>query len=171
MKFSRPFFSMFLIFVFSFTVIPQSGNMKPDWYKFKVFTHTREDVEKIYGEGKDFGLGKIYYIPKVSIIVDYKDYKGCTSRYSTWDVDKNVVVEINYSFEEAYLKLKDILPNKKGFRKKIHGTGDVPDHIELYDDEKGISIIYDKKDKSILNLIIRPSNADKLKHSCDRFED
>jgi hypothetical protein len=75
------------------------------------------------------------------------------------------VIEVGYSTRKKPPKLTYLIPDKSQFKRKQ--SGDVPDHIEYYDDEKGIAIIYDANENEITNIIIRPSLTNKQKFDCD----
>ncbi len=55
---------------------------------------------------------------------------------------KWIVTEISYSFRENPPKLKDLIPDKSKYKKKQ--AGDVLEHVDYYNEETGVSIIYDK---------------------------
>jgi hypothetical protein len=160
---------MFVI-VFAVTSFSQQRETLNNWLKIKVFESTREEVEKIYGKGDEGDNGNNPYV------VTYKNSRGITqinyssgdcksSKIPLWNVPEWVVTEISYSLSKNPPKLKDIIPDKSQYKRKQ--AGDVSDHIKYYNDEKGISIIYDKELKEVLNIILEPSLKDKQKYDCD----
>ena len=167
MLISRLLILLIIVFTTPSLSLAQASENLSEWLKLKVFVNTREDVEKVYGKGEDFALGKLYQTPEGNVYVQYSGGENCTSSTMTiWNVVEGKITELDYSPSKNPPKLKELGLNKSGFKKRQYGT-DVPDHIEFYNDEKGISVIYDKSIKEIINIIIRPSNKDKLKYSCD----
>lgn len=134
-----------LVVILLFSVVSaasqESANLAK-WLKIKVFESTREDVEKLYGTSNETKYHFIRYKNSDGTInVDYSK-GGCEVVSPMWNVPEWTVIEISYTPWKNPPKLKDLIPDKSRYKRKQ--AGDVLDHIEYYDEEKGISVIYDK---------------------------
>lgn len=165
MKILKLLTSLFIFFIFSAFIFAQKEENLDKWLKIKVLVSSLDDVEEIYGNGKEFALGKLYQTTDGNIYVQYTDTSDCkTSKIAVWNVPKWTVAEVSYSPSRNPPKLKDLIRSKNQFKKRQ--SGDVSDHIEYYNDEKGVSIIYDKSISKVIDITIRPSLEDKQKYSC-----
>lgn len=150
------------------TCFSQSDALKP-FLILKPFVNTREDVEKIWGKGS-FNQNKYFITYKSSDIITSVGYHwgGCEKEYSQWNLPEWSVTDISYNFLKNPPKLNNLIGNNKKFKNKQHG--DVLNHIEYYDEERGIHIVYDNYLKEVIHITIKPSLKDEQKFDCDNLK-
>ena len=153
-----------IVTLWSTDVEAQSGSGLDEWLRFRVFTTTREEVEKELGQtGKTSAHFVRYKNARGSVYVDYS--KGdCQSASPVWNVPAWTVIEVSYSPHVNPPKLAQLLSTKSKFNKR--SSGDVAGHVEYYDDERGISIVYDEELKEVRNITIRPSVQAQKNYDC-----
>ena len=167
MKLIKIYISLFLILIFAFSVFPQKRKGLDEWLKIKVFISTRQDVEKIYDEKRSNGHFILYETPDGEAAVNYSVGDCKSTDFPIWNVPKWIVTEIYYNFEENPPKLKDLIPDKSKYKKKPEGDAG---HIEYYNEETGVSIIYDEELKEVSGIVIGPSSRDKQKYDCNLID-
>lgn len=157
---------LFFITIFVSLGFSQKKLTLNKYLKIKVFESTREDVEKIYGKGESGSnpYFVLYKTPDGNVSVGYS-YRNCQYEYPMWNVPDWTVEDITYRPFKNPPKLKALISDKSQF--KSRQSGDVINHIEYYDDERGISIIYDTSVGKVKDIIIRPSFKDIQKYDCD----
>lgn len=145
----------------------QKSNLINDLSRIKLFVSNKQDVEKIYGKGKEYETRTIYETDQGGIRIVYSE-EDCKSVPSgLWDVPKETVVEVSYSPGDKSLKLKELIFNKKPY--KLRETeGDVRGLFDYYNDEKGISITFVKKTNELQEIIFYPTKSDFTLYSCDK---
>ena len=163
--------AIFLILVFQITVCWSQTNALAPYLNIKPFFSTRDNVEKIYGQGDDPERNPyivFYKHANLKILVSYS-LGGCKeSEYPLYDLPEWTVESIDYKFSENPPKLKDLIRNNKNFKKRING--DATDHIEYYDEESGIIICYESYLKEVHRITLSPSRKDKQKFDCDNLK-
>jgi hypothetical protein len=166
MKVFNLFLILFLFFGLTFGLFGQTNKKLEKYLKIKALINNREDVEKLYGKGD---VGKVnkyfvwYEILDMAILVDYVS-KPCNPIYPLWNVPEWTVEEIRYTPQKKLPKLKDLMPDMTGYIARP--GGDVPDHIDYYNAEKGISIGYDKYTKRVSSIGITATLSDEEKFKC-----
>lgn len=164
----RVAFILFLMFVLNNFLYSQDAVSLNDWLKIKPFISTKEEVDKMFLKGTP-GL-------KYKYLVHYKtSYGGVSVEYSsgscTYAVDKKVkipewtVIKVTYYTEDGAPELKGFLTALGTYKTKQES--DVIDHIYYYNEEKGISIIYNKNTRNIMEIHISPISKQEKQYSCD----
>jgi hypothetical protein len=151
----------------SFSVaVAQEGKGLQEWLRIKLFKSTRSDVERLYGSSSDNPVHHFvrYKNSRGSIYVAYSK-GGCEAAESPmWDVPEWTVIEVGYTPTKNPPALTELLVNRKRF--KVRQAGDVIGHVEYYDEEHGISIVYDKDEREVRNITIKPTLKDQQRYDC-----
>ena len=142
----------------------QRSDLPEKWSKIKTFISTREDVDKLFGNGIANGHFIKYPTQTGLIFVDYSAGNCKSTQYPIWNMPEWTVTEVTYILSNKSMKLNDVIPKRNKYKQKQ--AGDVSDHVEYYDDAAGVSIIYDKRLKHVLNIVLRASTKDKLLLGC-----
>jgi hypothetical protein len=158
-----------LLFVLIFAVLGFSQKKEniSKWLRIKALVSNREDVEKIFGKG-EFYQNKYFVTYKINDGVVSVGYSlgNCNQVSSILNVPEWTVTDISYDFLKNSPKLKDLIGNKKQFKKRQDGDG--INQIEYYDEKRGIFIIYDDNENQVIHIIIRPSKEVKMKYYCNQ---
>lgn len=157
-----------IVFTMTFGICvaaPLAAQSRLDKYlKFSPFSCTLDDVKKVYGDGKTGNNPYFvtYYRDGLRVSVEYAA-GGCKSRIPIWNVPPWTVIEVTYSFLGRKPALRDLLA-KRVFTSRQ--AGDVEEHVEYYNDDEGISILYDKDGEGVMDIVLRPSRKDSQKFQC-----
>lgn len=165
MRFLRHIFIMQALVGIACTLHAQPLQPLHRFLEFSVLTSTKSDVEKIYGKGesKSNPYFVTYVASNLRVSVEFA-VGDCKSKAPLWNVPEWTIAEITYSFLGERPRLKTLLAGQGSFRAR--NSGDVLNHVEYYDDVKGISILYDKKGEGVMDVIIRPSAKAIKKFEC-----
>jgi hypothetical protein len=163
----RCFKSLSVCFLVMFFVVfgfSQSKQGLAKYLRINVLVSTIADVETIYGKGETFVNKSVvnYKTSEDAIFVSYS-IGNCQSKYPMWNVPDWTVEEVQYTPQKNPPKLKDLMPNKKLFKKRQ--SDHVIHFIDYYNDEQGITIYYDTLRKVVTGITIRPSLKDQVKYS------
>ncbi|MCW5958864.1 MAG: hypothetical protein KIS76_01810 [Pyrinomonadaceae bacterium] len=163
---------------FALKTLAQDQGELTHWQKIKIFLSTKDEVEQLFGKSQnnEFRVlkgeqtptyARIYELADATVFVVYSS-GGCEKNPELWDVSEWTVLEIEYSPNEDTIKLIDILPDKTRYKSKQ--AGDVVDHIEYFDDQRGVSITYDKFLDQVLHIKFYPSEHERKLRDCKRKE-
>lgn len=162
--------TIFLILVLQvINCFAQTSSELEKWLQIKLFVNTRDDVEKIYGKGK-FGQNQYFVSYKTkdfTVSIDYSPGE-CEIKYSDFNIPEWTVTEVSYNILNNPPKLKDLVGNKNGFKTRQNGDG--VNHIQYYDETRGIFIVYDDYLKEVIHITIKPTIKDKQKFACDNLK-
>lgn len=161
-------FILLLMLVLNNSLYSQDALPLDYWLEIKPFISTKKEVDKMFLKGIP-GLNYKY-------LVHYKSsYGGASVEYSsgncTYAVDKKVKIP-EWTVIKVTYYTDDDAPELKGFLKAL-GTyktgqkGAVIDHIYYSNEEKGISIIYNKITRNIQEIHISPSPKQENQYSCE----
>lgn len=164
----KTIFLLILLFQ-AINVFSQNKYLEP-YLNIKPFYTTRDDVLKIYGEGKfpKYNPYTVWYkTDDLTINVSYSS-GGCEKKYSLYDIPEWTVEEISYDFLKTPPRLKDLIKNNKKFKKTPYGDG--ISQMKYYDEESGITIYFDKFTKEVEEISIGLTLKDKQKFDCDNLK-
>jgi len=120
-----------------------------EWNKIVPMETTREEVEKLFGKGKEIGTDEVRYDLKEGIlIVNYSDGVCESDDEEDWNAQTGLVLNLEFNFED----LKDF--GKFGIDKtklKKNSLGECTPQLKEYvDEEKGISYeLFEKEEDSL----------------------
>jgi len=124
----------------------------------------RKDVEKLFSPRDAAKTFVEYDTPDFSVGVKYS-LGPCDLGLGAWGFPQWTVEEVFYDWpQETRIRLSDILVNPEQFQKRQ--IGDVVGHDYYVNDESGISVVFDQKLNSVINIRIRPSPRFKQKFAC-----
>ena len=152
--FWRPFFSVLLLLGISFPLsgLAQKGLVPPKYLSMVPGVSTRNDVEKLLGRGDPARHVWDYKTSNGLVTVNYS-YGDCTSGGRDWATLEWTVESVGFSISDP-LPLKKVILDLTKFRRKKEG--DVVGNVTYYNDEAGISVVYDTFKKSVVDIDLLP---------------
>jgi hypothetical protein len=131
---------------------------------------TRSDVEEMFGRPRDADADLHivnYHYATEFMTVTYSYGKDC-SNGAEWTVPEWVVQKVSYGprdvAADVVLPLESVILKKSAFKKQR--AGDVTSHVKYVNDAAGISVFYDKTEKSVADIIIWPTREQKNVLAC-----
>ncbi|QQS40367.1 MAG: hypothetical protein IPM63_13495 [Acidobacteriota bacterium] len=164
----------FWLLLFLLTLVPslhaQTVAIRDEYLNILPFRSTIEDVTKMYGEGRvvvnnpDVYLAKNYTLNDgAEITIDY--FKDCRQGKDVPSQREWIVRSVFFSFsEDKKILPKHIYLNKKNFTRFLYG--DVLGQIIYQSSDKRFSFTYLCDRRSVSDLEVGPSAADRKKFSC-----
>jgi hypothetical protein len=170
----KRFFTHTIFIRFCFTIIiiglsvaslaSQTNLISEKYLKIKPVVSTRDDVEKLLAKGNLKRYNVIYQATDETISIDYSS-GGCDSSNKKWGVPEWTAEKVFYvPRDEHPLRLRDVILNLSKFKRRQ--SGDVIVHIEYYNEDAGISVTYDKKEKIVTDITISPTLEQKKRFAC-----
>ncbi len=162
-KLQRFLFLIVLLFLPAI-VICQSNAVSPRFSIVKPLM-SRNEVENIFKQGEPKKSMVNYKTAAGVFTVTYSD-GGCDTSEAAWAFPEGLVEEVFFVPAEngRDLRLKDVVLNRSGFR--YRRVGDVLTQREYFNDEIGIFIGYDTRRKTVTDITIQPTVAQKSRYEC-----
>lgn len=143
----------------------QSRLIAEKYLKITPTVSMRDDVEKLFGKGNAAHHNVLYQTDADSVVSVEYSYGDCNSGAKVWGIPEWTVEEIYYvPREEKPLRLRDVIFDFSKFKKRQ--SGDVLVHIDYYNEDAGITVGYDKKEKTVNEIIIYPTLEQKRRLAC-----
>ena len=130
---------------------------------------TRSEVEKMFGRPADAGANRhvVDYLYETEFMtVSYSYGEDCNG--AEWTVPDWVVEEVDYGprdvIRDVILPLNSVILKVSAFKEQR--SGHVTDHVKYVNEAAGISVYYDKTEKSVTSIIISPTIEQKKAFGC-----
>lgn len=142
----------------------QAPIISKKYLQIKTALENRQDVESRYGLPKENGHHVTYQLSKYTIDIGYS-YGDCSYAGGAWAIAEWRVEDVSYyprSTEKV--KLRDVILDPSKFKKRQ--VSDVLSHIEYYNEEYGITVVYDTSEKRVVGIIVKLTTAQKKEFAC-----
>ncbi len=142
----------------------QTNLIAKKYLKIKPTISTRDDVEKLLGKSDPKQYTVLYQTTDSVIRITYSS-GDCNTRAMAWGIPEWKVERVSYVPRDEYpLRLRNVILNFSKFKKLQ--AGDVLVHIDYYNNEAGVTVGYDKKEKIVNEIIIYLTLEQKEHFAC-----
>jgi hypothetical protein len=159
----------YLILLIAITSVtsPVSGQAKliaDQYLRIKPSISTKADVETILGIADTTAKMATYITGDESVWVFYSSGACGEKNGGPWNLPEWTVTEVSYSMRDKIVPLSLVINQLSKFKRRREG--DVLTFVKYYDDESGISVTYDTKDKRVSDVTLKLSKKQRALFQC-----
>ena len=141
----------------------QVGLIDSKYLTIKPGIDDRSHVEKLLGKGDANRHIDDFPTQDGSVTIMYS-YGDCSVQGGEWSMPEWRVEEVHYSIGDHILPLRKVILNLTEFKQK--SDGHVTTHVTYFNDQFGLSIVFDKKLGTVTDIKLKPTRKQRKQFAC-----